>query len=101
MGSAGLVNDGTLDRMVPVAHASITQAWARPSLVFCVAATISTAFEMAHHVLAVIRQRPTVVIQVAPGSIAAVNCGATARRRAAGRLSDQLGFSPFHHRKSA
>jgi hypothetical protein len=84
-----------------LSHASITHAWARPSFVPCVAATISTAFEMAHHVLAVIRQRPTVVIQVAPGSIAAVNCGATARRRAAGRLSDQLGFSPFHHRKSA
>jgi hypothetical protein len=55
---------------------------------------------MAHHVLPVMRYRPIVVVlQAAPGSIAAVNYDATGSRLA-GRLSDQLGFSPFHHLKS-
>jgi hypothetical protein len=53
-GNSESAKDGTLDRMSPAAHASISHAWARPTLVFCAVLIISTAFEMAHHVLAVI-----------------------------------------------
>jgi hypothetical protein len=47
-------DDGTLERMLPATHASISHACARPTLVFWAVLIISTAFEMAHHVLAVI-----------------------------------------------
>jgi len=49
-----LADDGTLERMLPATHASISHAWAPPTLVFWAVLIISTAFEMAHHVLAVI-----------------------------------------------
>jgi hypothetical protein len=40
--------------MSPAAHIVISHAWARSTLVFWAVLIISTAFEMAHHVLAVI-----------------------------------------------
>ena len=50
-------DDGTLERMLPAAHAAMSHAWAGPAVVFRAVSTISTAFEMAHHVLAVIFTR--------------------------------------------